>query len=190
MKPPAQILDRKTVMDLTFVSEFDLLRQSYADAEILKKPWMAPANRTICTNLHKVLRAQEELKRLNVEVRRLRTWLFVEDKEYGDAVARVTSTGGKGVNFLVAEIQERHRKQKSVNNYHHLVLNKIEALSGFTGEKGIGTPHGWTEAMMVPLRKSAQPVGESDGEDAQELEREACLDDASRLAAQLESLSI
>lgn len=174
-------------MDLTFVSEFDLLRQSYADTEILKKPWMAPANRTICNNLFKVLRAKEEIERLNVEVRRLRTWLFVEDKIYCDAIATLV---GEGHHLLAAEIQDRYNRQRSTNHYHHLILNKIETLSGFTGEKGMGTPLGWTEAMMVPLRKKAQPEGESMGEDVAELEREACMDDASRLAAQMESMSI
>lgn len=176
-------------MDLTFVSEFDLLRQSYGDANILAKPWMEPANRIICNTLFKVTRAREEIERLNVEVQRLRTWLFVEDEQYRHAIA---ITLGKGQAALAAELRAQHRRRRAVNNSHHHILNKVENLRGFTGKKGMGTPAGWTAEMVARLRQSnvEVPTDESGGEEAAELEREACRDDVSRLAEEVENLSI
>lgn len=187
MRPPAQTLDWKAVMDLTFVSEFDLLRQSYGDVDILTKPWMEPANRTICNNLFKVMRAREEIIRLNVEVRRLRTWLFVEDDVYRKAIASALE---RGEFPLATELNNQYRRRRAVNTSHHRILNKIENLRGFTGQKGLGTPVGWTEEMVAQLKRSEIPVDESGGEEAAELEREACRDDVSRLAEEVENLSI
>lgn len=174
-------------MDLTFVSEFDLLRQSYGDADILAKPWMEPANRTICNSLFKITRAQEEIVRLNIEIKRLRTWLLAEDVEYTGAITRAREEGRLS---LASELQDQYQRRRAVNDNHHRILNKIQRLDGFTGDTRIGTPLGWTEEMMERLREVQAPDGESGGEEAAELEREACKDDVARLASEVENLKI
>lgn len=176
-------------MDLTFVSEFDLLRQSYGDADILARPWMEPANRTVCNTLFKVMRAREEIERLNVEIRRLRTWLFVEDDVYRNAI---TTAIEHGLAALATELRAQHQRRRAVNHSHHRILNKIEKLKGFTGQRGIGRPAGWSEEMVERLRQGELevPTDESGGEEAAELEREACKDDVSRLAEEVENLRL
>lgn len=175
-------------MQLTFVSEFDLLRQSYGDAEIAQKPWMAPANRIVCNKLFKVVRAEEELERLNIEMRRLRTWLYAEEKTYRDAIQSLMDHGD---NLWAAELKARHCQRKLVNDNHHRVLNTIEKLKGFTGDVSMGIPLGWTAEMAAALKADARaPVEASEGEVAEELEREACRDDVARLATQVETLDI
>lgn len=188
MNPPAEILDAKKIMELTFVAEFDLLRQSYGDMDVLQKPWMAPANRLVCNKLFKVVRAEEELDRLNVEMRRLRTWLYVEEKTYRDVITALTAQGQV---LLAAEVRQRYDRRQAVNNNHHSILNVIEKLAGFTGQTGLGTPMGWSEDMVAELGKGKASVDMGEGEAvARELEREACRDDTARLAAQVENLNI
>lgn len=188
MNPPAEILDAKKIMELTFVAEFDLLRQSYGDSEILQRPWMLPANRLVCNKLFKIVRAEEELDRLNIEMRRLRTWLLVEAKTYEDAINTLTERGDV---MLAAEVRGRYDERQVVNNGHHSILNKIESLNGFTGQEGSGIPLGWSRDMVAALGKGKTSVDVGEGEAAaRELEREACRDDTARLAAQFENFNI
>jgi len=44
MRPPAQTLDWKNIVNYTFVSEFDILQHTYSGADIASRPWIAPAN--------------------------------------------------------------------------------------------------------------------------------------------------
>ncbi|EIM82093.1 uncharacterized protein STEHIDRAFT_85498, partial [Stereum hirsutum FP-91666 SS1] len=130
MNPPAEILDIQKIMELTFVAEFDLLRQSYGDTEILQKPWMSPANRLVCNRLFKVVRAEEELDRLNLEMRRLRTWLLADAKAYEDAINGLST---RHETIFAAEVREQYNRRQAINNNHHSILNTIEGLTGFTG---------------------------------------------------------
>lgn len=189
MRPPAETLDWNTIMAHTFVSDFDLLRQSYGDTEILEKPWMAPANRTVCNKVFKLLRAEEEIDRLHVEIRRLRTWIIVEEKAYKDAIKKIW---GSGTPSFAKELERRFARRKAVNDNHHRTLNAIAHLKGFTGDTGAGIPVDWTDEMAASLRDLEVPDNtEVEGDlAAQELEREACREDAERLAAQIELLSI
>lgn len=188
MNPPAEILDIQKIMELTFVAEFDLLRQSYGDTEILQKPWMSPANRLVCNRLFKVVRAEEELDRLNLEMRRLRTWLLADAKAYEDAINGLST---RHETIFAAEVREQYNRRQAINNNHHSILNTIEGLTGFTGQGGSGTPMGWSKDMVEALGKGKTSVDAGEGEAAaRELEREACRDDAARLATQFESFNI
>jgi hypothetical protein len=73
MNPPAPILDWKDIVNYTFVSIFEILCHSYARSNVSSKPWVLQANREISGCYFKVVRAHEEIVRLNIEMRRLYT---------------------------------------------------------------------------------------------------------------------
>ncbi|KAG1905039.1 uncharacterized protein F5891DRAFT_918631, partial [Suillus fuscotomentosus] len=67
----------KDIADYSFLGEFDLLRHSRTD--IRTNNWAKPAHREATTKYFKLSRAHEEVMRLNVEIRRLRTAIHTEE---------------------------------------------------------------------------------------------------------------
>ncbi|KAI5985372.1 hypothetical protein EDD15DRAFT_2390180 [Pisolithus albus] len=79
----AKALGRRTlefdeVVEYTFLSDFDLLRDTWHD--VSTRPWASPAARLAMNTHFKVCRAEEEVIRLNVEIRRVVTYLVDEDR--------------------------------------------------------------------------------------------------------------
>ncbi|KAJ3836308.1 hypothetical protein F5878DRAFT_541594, partial [Lentinula raphanica] len=67
------------ILELTFLSEFDLLCESRED--VREKHWATPKNRQIMLEFFKLIRAEEELERLHVEIRCLLTFMHDEERE-------------------------------------------------------------------------------------------------------------
>ncbi|KAJ3978297.1 hypothetical protein F5890DRAFT_1604152, partial [Lentinula detonsa] len=76
LKPPRKLLDWDDILNYTYLSEFNFLRESRAD--ILDKPWAKPAVREAMSELFKLIRAGEEIDRLHVEIKRLLTYMKEE----------------------------------------------------------------------------------------------------------------
>lgn len=79
MDPPAPILQWKDVMNYAFIGEFDLLHHAYSHDNISQRLWALHINREIAAKYYKVKCARDEIVRLNVECRRLRT--HIRDEE-------------------------------------------------------------------------------------------------------------
>ena len=77
LTPPRPCLDIAQVLDYVFIGQFDLLRDSCHN--VLEKPWTCAAEHEAASLYFKIQRAREEISRLNVEVRRL--WTFMADEE-------------------------------------------------------------------------------------------------------------
>ena len=86
--PPRPTLQFSDVASYSWLSDFDLLKFSRTD--ILQKPWSVPANREVANKYFKVLRAHEEIYRLNIEVRRLDAWITHEDQVIKSAIDTTT----------------------------------------------------------------------------------------------------
>src|SRR5271156_5544293 len=71
--PPRQLLDWEQVVEYAFLSDFDLLRDTRQD--IRNRPWATPAARLAMDQSFKLRRAKEEIKRLNIEIRRFATYM-------------------------------------------------------------------------------------------------------------------
>lgn len=67
MNPPRPTLDWDAVVDYSYLSQFELLRDCRED--VRQCPWAAPAARMVVQSYLKVRRAEEEIDRLNIEVR-------------------------------------------------------------------------------------------------------------------------
>ncbi|THU84381.1 hypothetical protein K435DRAFT_589530, partial [Dendrothele bispora CBS 962.96] len=73
LKPPKPALTWEQIVECTFLSDFDLLRDTRED--IRERPWSRPRERKAMDRYFKILRAREEIKRLNVEIRCVATFL-------------------------------------------------------------------------------------------------------------------
>ncbi|OCH91902.1 hypothetical protein OBBRIDRAFT_727825, partial [Obba rivulosa] len=136
MDPPAPILEWKNILNYTFVSEFDLLRHSHSSStsEVSKKPWAVPFNREVAAKYWKIRGAFDELKRLHVEIPRLRTHIQLQHAEFNHAVKTCHDTDA----LLAAELQTQFQRIKRVNAVHLRRLHSLTHLRGFTGSVSVG----------------------------------------------------
>ncbi|KAJ7795486.1 hypothetical protein B0H14DRAFT_2620904 [Mycena olivaceomarginata] len=78
LDPPMPHLTWEQVVEYAFLADFDILRDTHA--EVQSRPWTRPAYRLAMDSYFKILRAREEIKRLNVEIPRVVTWIRDEYK--------------------------------------------------------------------------------------------------------------
>ncbi len=119
----------KDVVDYTFISEFNLLRNSHSHDDITKKPWAVQLNREVASKFFKILRAHDEIIHLNVECRCLQTRIRNEEEEFRKAISDIISAD----TFLAAEIHSIYVRRAHVNHVHKVRLRAIQALPGFSG---------------------------------------------------------
>jgi hypothetical protein len=74
---PQPRLQHADIANYGWLADFDLLKHSRHD--IQNKPWAMQGHREVSIEHFKVVRAREEIKHLNVEIRRLHTWVDDED---------------------------------------------------------------------------------------------------------------
>lgn len=165
LKPRAPQLTWEDVVDYAFLADFDLLRDARQD--VRDKPWATPANRLLRDQFFKMERAREEIRRLNIEIRRVITYIHDE--------------------LIVLERQENAVKDKDLRLAHQIHLYKMEcarasslhmdrfqklaAHPGFTGDLSPGCSiQGITQQLLVMQMTPRHPVpaSESDSGDSGE----------------------
>ncbi|TFK59155.1 hypothetical protein BDN72DRAFT_906109 [Pluteus cervinus] len=127
LDPPREQLTWKRLMDIGGLSEFDLLRDTRHD--VRKAPWANPRIREAMNFHFRVKRAIEERGRLNVEIRRLITYMLDQESDFRRAYVSKLETD----NTLAAEIKERWEYATCINASIARVLARTSMLSGFTG---------------------------------------------------------
>ncbi|KAF8171737.1 hypothetical protein K438DRAFT_1612745 [Mycena galopus ATCC 62051] len=65
------------VVEYAFLADFNILRDTRA--EVQSKPWARPAHRLAMDHYFKTLRAREEIKCLDIEIRQVITWIRNEN---------------------------------------------------------------------------------------------------------------
>lgn len=116
-------------MNYAFLADFDLLRSQYSHRDITAAPWAVQSNRETANKFHKILRAREEIVRLNVECRRLHTHIYAEHRTFTTAIAELRERNPP----LAVELQDLYSRRLQVNRVHFMRLKMIYALTGFTG---------------------------------------------------------
>ncbi|KAG1837071.1 hypothetical protein C8R48DRAFT_576175, partial [Suillus tomentosus] len=124
LNPPRPKLSWKDITEYSFLGEFDLLHHSRTD--VREQDWTKPAHHEATTKYFKLLRAQEEVSRLNVEIRRLRMFIHDEEMEMRKVIEGLRSS-----HLLASELQQQWRSRSAINAFHIFRLNQIEALPGF-----------------------------------------------------------
>ncbi len=115
------------------MSDFDLLRCTRHD--IREKPWANPTNRILRDQFFKLKQAQEEIQRLNVEIRRVITYmqdeeLFLEEHE---SLLRDVQPE------LAYQIGLYRRERSRSNVLHKRRFSKLGISPSFTGNMTPGT---------------------------------------------------
>lgn len=126
-------MDWDQVVEYAFLADFDLLRDTRQD--IRSRPWATPAARLMMDNFFKVLRAEEEIVRLNVEIPRLATYIRDEAAYLSLKERELISTDPALANQV-----RLHRLQRGRFDVHHYtILQQIVNLPGYTGGPLFGT---------------------------------------------------
>ena len=121
------VLDFQQVIEYSFLSDFELLHHSQND--ITQRPWAKPLIRNGMISWMKIERAKEEIIRLNVEARRLKTYIRDSSTAQRRAIQHLHQTDPA----LATELQQRHNAQSSINTILLQHLSKMESLPGFSG---------------------------------------------------------
>ncbi|TFK59026.1 hypothetical protein BDN72DRAFT_873101 [Pluteus cervinus] len=126
LDPPHEHLTWKRLMEIGGLSEFDILRDTRHD--VRKAAWVNPRIRE-AMNLHFcVKRALEERERLDVEIRRLITYMLDQEQDFQRAyVLKFDSDKA-----LAAEIKRRWEYASCVNASIATALARTSRLRGFT----------------------------------------------------------
>ncbi|KAF7325185.1 hypothetical protein MKEN_00562600 [Mycena kentingensis (nom. inval.)] len=145
----ARILDRRVldwneVVEWAFVADFDLLR--LRRDVILNYAWCKPGARETMDHHFRILRAEEEIPRLNVEIKRLATYIRDEHRFLCYHEQRLES---EGLYARAASVRRYRMEEGRYSAIHVERLQKLSKLPGFTGD--ILPGEAVSEERNVPL---------------------------------------
>ncbi|KAI6102013.1 hypothetical protein EDD16DRAFT_1451959, partial [Pisolithus croceorrhizus] len=124
--PLCHQLTFEQVVEYTFLADFDLLRHATRE-DISQHPWASPAARAAMDQYFRVCHAEEEIKCLNVEVRRIITYLRDEDRYLKACIAQLQVSHPP----LAYQAQLHHNVRARFTNHHLRLLTEIANLCGF-----------------------------------------------------------
>ncbi|KAJ7692021.1 hypothetical protein B0H14DRAFT_3531662 [Mycena olivaceomarginata] len=127
LTPPRQRLTFAEVIQMISLAEFDVLRDTRQDIRLL--PWAQPARREAMVLHFGIKRAKEEICRLNVEIKRLLTYLVDEHVDYYRAVAANIIVNPP----LAIELQRRWRHSSRISATICKRIMQTSRLVGFSG---------------------------------------------------------
>ncbi|KAJ7175613.1 hypothetical protein C8R46DRAFT_1030650 [Mycena filopes] len=125
--PPRERLTFAEVLQTTSIAEFDILRDTWEDIRL--QPWTQPARREAMVLHFGIKRAKEEIRRLNVEITRLLTFLVDEHIDYYKAIAATLLVNPR----LATELQRRWRHASRVSAAICKRTALTSRLVGFSG---------------------------------------------------------
>jgi len=125
--PPQPVLQYNEVLSYATLGDFDLLKHSQHD--VLARLWSNTMHRQMAVKYFKLLRAHEEINRLNVEVRWLQAWIDSETTEIKQIMAALSTQSP----LLSAELWALFYHQQHINIQHQLQLQCIYDLEGYSG---------------------------------------------------------
>jgi hypothetical protein len=120
-------LEWEDVVEYAFLSEFDLLCDGRDDVKT--KSWSAPSAHVLMDRYFKVLRAREEIKRLNVEIKRVMTYMRDESEYLQTAERALRQSNPRLAHQIMLHREERGR----FNQGHAKCFAKLALHAGFSG---------------------------------------------------------
>ena len=175
LHPPCSPLSWEDVVEYAFLADFDLLQNTRED--IREWPWATPAARLAMDGYFKLLQAEEEIQRLNIEIPRLATYIRDENKYLDNMEQRVHPTQPA----LAFQIRRKRTETGRFDALHMKIINQITSLKGFTGGTLYGTRilEATLPVGVAPVTHQQQPLAtdrlavdeEIDGEDDLEEEQ-------------------
>ncbi|KAG9088928.1 hypothetical protein FS749_001755 [Ceratobasidium sp. UAMH 11750] len=131
--PPRKQITPKEFFNLTRLSDFKLLRESRS--EVLSQKWAQPQVREATNHWLRVLQAREELARLQVEARRLQTWMRDEVYHLNHTLQVLEGENSPLVRILRCHLDY----QTCVNAINLSYIQRIEQHNYYTGPTGPGS---------------------------------------------------
>ncbi|OSD05539.1 hypothetical protein PYCCODRAFT_1362075, partial [Trametes coccinea BRFM310] len=132
LNPPRPALNWERVSHMTFIEEFELLKDTRGDLE--GKPWSQPVVRETMRLAHRIDRAQEEIERVCIETRRLHTSIHDEDVLFEVVLDDLRVRGDPWHDAVLEHVTRRQR----VNARLLVYIEKIYQTDGFVGSPGPG----------------------------------------------------
>ncbi|KAE9407449.1 hypothetical protein BT96DRAFT_954511 [Gymnopus androsaceus JB14] len=154
------LLTWQQVLDYSFLSDFDLLREARRD--VRGELWAQPAGRLALDQYHKLSRAPEEIMRLNKEIRALVTYIHEETTFIRLKFEEIRQTDP----LLAIQIQKHGWERGRCNDMHILRLRKLEKMAGFTGSlaPGRGALYPVIQAAME-MDSQVPPLNDRDADE-------------------------
>lgn len=125
LSPPCQSVTWEEVLEYTYLSEFDILRDTRED--VRERKWATPKNRLLMQQFFKMIGAEDELDRLHTEIRRFLTSMR-DEEEKTESVAQGLRSSHPAL-ALAVRLQGQQRSR--FNSAHRAKLHAIKKLPGF-----------------------------------------------------------
>lgn len=169
-------VDWERVSQYSFLEDFALLRETRQ--QIQEQPWTGVEARKMVQQYRRWQRAQEELQRLNVEVRRLHTHIIDEKSHVNTTIHTLTLADSP----YSGPLRDWWAQRSATNDALLRRVYQIYALSGYSGEKGPGKRwHDPIPAVAPESGAEAQPPSDVfdrlGGVDAEDAEKDTLQDD-------------
>ncbi|KAG1847037.1 hypothetical protein F4604DRAFT_1884071 [Suillus subluteus] len=133
LSPPRPSLTWEEVVEYAFLSNFDLLRDARQD--VSQHPWATPTGHLTMDTYFKMRCAWEEIQHLNVEIRRVATYLHDESKYLLKCKMQLKPLHPA----LAHQVSLYHKVHARFTRHHLHRLHKISMLKGFMGSIIPGT---------------------------------------------------
>jgi hypothetical protein len=150
LNPPPDPLAWHDIVQMATLADFNLLRLSHVDIRTL--PWTQPVARQAMSLYFGIKRAKEEIHRLNVEIRRLITYMIDEFVHWSSVV-----TDTRGVDPVLSSYISR-QANFNVRVFQDIVyyLLKTSKLPGFSGTLDPGTSIDKPSPTVCASERNAQ----------------------------------
>ena len=122
--PPRWKITWDEIVDFSYLSEFDILRDTHED--VREKKWATPQNCLLMSRFFKYVWAEEEIARVHVEVKRLLTHMVDEEQEVGGKAKEVEA----GDPVLALQIRHYWKERSWYNRLHRSRLFAITQAQG------------------------------------------------------------
>ncbi|KAJ7310639.1 hypothetical protein DFH08DRAFT_918249 [Mycena albidolilacea] len=157
LDPPMASLTWEQVVEYTFLADFDILRDTWD--KVQSRPWTRPAYRLAMDSYFKLCRAREEIQRLNIEIRRVVTWIRDENRFLLDQEESLRSEEGKSPEdvemdqLLAVQVKLYRECRGRFDRTHIQRFQKLARLNGFTGtiRSGTAVERAGSEVSMIGI---------------------------------------
>ena len=168
LDPPADTVQWQDIANYTHVGEFEMLH--IARSDIWQEKWVQKAYCDAGIKFFKLCRAREEIQRLNVEVRRLLTWIHDENKHMQQVIKQLSDEP-----HLADELRKRWALWLAVNQVHLERIKILQSKDYYTGLRGCREVVGSLQPTNTPEGVSSTEMTQND-QDIAEIEQEKDLE--------------
>ncbi|KAF7291208.1 hypothetical protein MIND_01264200 [Mycena indigotica] len=141
------VQDLETELGVVERWKADQLEYQQAEREtgdIQQKRWARPAYREVMHQYFKILRAKEEIELLNIEIRRVLTWMRDDAAALQEKGVKLRDTSGKSPEkaeqdgLMAVQLAEYASRRHRFNDTHIRRFHSLAILEGFTGSLQLG----------------------------------------------------